>query len=281
MTTVAAPDTSSRGCLSVAAGTTLQQLAALIPPCALTSTIRCRTDSSGFIVDTAYDAHPYDPSATVSSYSRPTTESGQRTPKPSQHAAILSPEPFAGLPIGHKGAFPVPTVSAPNRPNHDILLQTTESADRDPGPKSVARSRPPTSVTCQRITTRIRDALTSSARWKSVSTSPVAGRHAPPPPVNRPFRPVFPPARHFAAASAPYHQSHFLDPDRNAGFQQSVHRVRPAEGQFTPVPATESRLSPLSCQTQTAVHPLGMVDAFRFRRTRKDYPPRYTSEGSG
>ena len=191
MTTVAAPDTSSRGCLSVAAGTTLQQLAALIPPCALTSTIRCRTDSSGFIVDTAYDAHPYDPSATVSSYSRPTTESGQRTPKPSQHAAILSPEPFAGLPIGHKGAFPVPTVSAPNRPNHDILLQTTESADRDPGPKSVARSRPPTSVTCQRITTRIRDALTSSARWKSVSTSPVAGRHAPPP-RQSPFSPCFP-----------------------------------------------------------------------------------------
>ena len=103
MTTVAVPDTSRRGCPSSHAGTTLQQLAALILPCARMIAICCRTDSSGFIADTAPAAHPYDPSATVSSYSRPTTESGKRTPNPSQHAAILSPAPFAGLPIGGKG----------------------------------------------------------------------------------------------------------------------------------------------------------------------------------
>ena len=48
------------------------------------SAIRCRTDTSGFIVDTEPAAHPYDPPATVSGYSRPTTESGKWTPNPSQ-----------------------------------------------------------------------------------------------------------------------------------------------------------------------------------------------------
>ena len=146
MTTVAVPDTSRRGCPSMAAGTTLQQRAALILPCARMIAICCRTDSSGFIVDTAPAAHPYDPSATVSSYSRPTTESGKRTPNPSQHAAILSPAPFAGLPIGDKGAFTPLTVSAPNRPEGDNLLQNSDSLSAAPMPMPVAgfaRHRPP------------------------------------------------------------------------------------------------------------------------------------------
>ena len=87
------------------------------------SATRCRADRSGFIVDTEAAAHSYDPPATVSGYSRPATESGTRTPNPSQLAAILSPEPLLGLPIGDKRVFPSLTVSAPNSPQNDNLLQ--------------------------------------------------------------------------------------------------------------------------------------------------------------
>ncbi len=138
MTTAAVPDTSSRGCPSSHAGTTLQQLAALIPPYALTSTIWCRADRSGFIVDTTHAAHSYDPSATAYSYAALPTPLTQRRPNSSQHAAILSPAPFAGLPIGDKGAFTALTVSAPNRPEGDNLLQNSDSLSAAPMPMPVA-----------------------------------------------------------------------------------------------------------------------------------------------
>ena len=247
MTTVAVPDTSCRGCPRMAAGTTLQQLAARISPYALPSTIRCRTDRSGFVADPAHAAHPYDPSATIPSYSRPVTESATRTLKPSHHAANLSPEPYSGLPIGDKRAFPPPTVPAPNRPQYDNLLQTAGALGAAPIPMSVAgfassdRTHTPLiCVTCQRTTTPTRDASTSSRRSRRAANSPVAGRHAPP------------------------RQSRFVDSDRTPLFQRSVHRMRPAVGRFTPVSATKSRLSPRRRQTQTAVHPRDMVNALHF-----------------
>ena len=142
MTTFAVHDTSSRGCPSSLAGTTCGGDTSLIPPYALPSTIRCRTDRSGFVVGTAQAARPYRPSATVPSYSRPATESGRRTPKLSQHAAILSPERFSGLPIGDKRAFPSLTVPAPNRPERDNSLQNPDLADRDSRPRPVAEFNP-------------------------------------------------------------------------------------------------------------------------------------------
>ena len=47
----------------------------------------------------------------------------QQTPTPSPLIAKLLLEPFPGLPIGRKRAFPSPTLSDPNRPWRDILLQ--------------------------------------------------------------------------------------------------------------------------------------------------------------
>ncbi len=202
MTTFAVHDTSCRGCPSMAAGTTLQQLAACSSPYDLTSTIRCRTDRSGFIVDRAHDAHPYDPSATfpaTAAFPEPFT---QRTPKPSHHAAILSPRPCSGLPIGDKRAFPSPTVSAPNSSQKYNLLQTAGARGAAPMPRPVAgfassdRTHTPSiCVTCQRITTSTRDASTSSRRSRRAANSPVAGRHAPP--RQSPFSPCLPTGQPF------------------------------------------------------------------------------------
>ena len=88
--------------------------------------------------DTTHAAHPYCPSATAYSCAPLPTPLTQRTPKLSQHAAILSPEPFAGLPIGDKGAFAPLTVSAPNRPEGDNLLQNSDSLSAAPMPMPVA-----------------------------------------------------------------------------------------------------------------------------------------------
>ena len=137
-------------------GQPLQQLAAHISPYALPIATRCRTDRSGFIVDRAHAARPYDPSATVSGYSRPTTESGKRTPNSSQLVVILSPKLSPGLPIGGQKGIPPLTVSAPNRPQNANLLQNR----RDRGAARRPR-RPPPSRHVRR--SRRVDASTSSA----------------------------------------------------------------------------------------------------------------------
>ncbi len=202
MTTVVVPDTSCRGCPSMAAGTIVRPPATAHASYALPSTIRCRTDRSGFVVDPAPTPIPMNPPATIPSYSRPTTESATRTLKPSHHAANLSPEPYSGLPIGDKRAFPPLTVSAPNSSQKYNLLQTAGALCAAPMPRPVEgfassdRTHTPSiCVTCQRITTPTRDASTSSKRSRRAADSPVAGRHAHP--RQSPFSPCFPTAPPF------------------------------------------------------------------------------------
>ena len=114
MTAVSVPNTSNRGCPSSLAGTTRPRDRSPISASAHHSTIRCRTDRPGrFRRCVTHSRHPRLP-AMIPAYSRPATTSHTRTPKTAQHAATCPTEPFPGLPIGDKRAFPSLTVSAPN-----------------------------------------------------------------------------------------------------------------------------------------------------------------------
>ena len=146
MSTVSVPNTSKGAYPSSLAGTTCRHDRSRISPYALQSTIRCRTDRSG-----PYRRHVTHPrhlshAATVPAYSRFT----RRTPTEAQLAARacsnFPTEPFPGLPIGDKRAFPSLTVSAPNsspkynslqnrrdrRPSHSCPVQRSGRADRSP-----------------------------------------------------------------------------------------------------------------------------------------------------
>ena len=129
MTTFAVHDTSIRGCPSSFAGTVYIGDTSPISPYALPSTIRCRTDRSGSFVGIAHTVHRYDPPATVPSYNRPAMESGTRAPKPSQPAAILSPEPYSGLPIGDKGHSLYLPCQPPTAPQSVVCCRTDGIAE--------------------------------------------------------------------------------------------------------------------------------------------------------
>ena len=135
LTAVSVPNPSNRGFPSSLAGTTCRRDRSRISATAHRSTIRCRTDRSGPFSCCA--AHPGSTrrSATIPPYSRPATTSHTWTPKTAQHAAICPTEPFPGIPIGDKGAFPSLTVSAPNSSQNDNSLQNRR--ERRP-----SRSRP-------------------------------------------------------------------------------------------------------------------------------------------
>ena len=142
MTALPVRDTSIRGRPGMAAGTTLQQLAARSFPYALTSTIRCRTDRPGFVVDPAHAAHPYDPPATLPATAAFSTEYAQWTLRPSQRAANLSSKLCSRLPIGDKRAFPPLTVSAPNRPPRYNSLQNRRDRGAGRRARRPLHSRP-------------------------------------------------------------------------------------------------------------------------------------------
>ena len=142
MTAFPAPDTSNRGCPSSLAGTTLQQLAGRISPYALRSAIRCRTDQSGCLRRHVTPPSPPRISAMIPTYSRLVTESHVRTPKPSDHADNLSPEPLPVLPIGDKRAFPSLTVSAPNSSQKYNPLQNRRDRGAARRPRRPCHFRP-------------------------------------------------------------------------------------------------------------------------------------------
>ena len=139
MTTFAVHDTSCRGCPSSLAGTTCRGDTSRISPCALPSTIRCRTNRSGA---TQCLSHPPRPSATAYSYAVLPDTFTQRRPKPSQHAANSSPEPFSGLPVGDKRALYSLTVSAPNSSQNDNSLQNRRDRRVARRPRRPLLSRP-------------------------------------------------------------------------------------------------------------------------------------------
>ena len=114
MTAFPVPDASNRGCPSSLAGTTLQQLAARIPPCALRSTIRCRTDGSWS--HRRHVACPCPPhvSATVPNVGSLTRSTRTQQPVAAETCSNSPRKPFPALPIGDKRASPSLTVSAPN-----------------------------------------------------------------------------------------------------------------------------------------------------------------------
>ena len=120
MTAVSVPSASIRGRPSSFAGTTCRRDRSRISATALRRTIRCRTDRSGVV---SILASPSRPPATSQSYAALPKTFTQRTPRPSQLAANLSPEPFPGLPVEGKRAFPSLTVSTPNSSRKDISLQ--------------------------------------------------------------------------------------------------------------------------------------------------------------
>ena len=142
MTTFAVDDTSCRGCPSSLAGTTCRGDTSRIFPCALPSTIRCRTDRSDCVVHPAHAAHPYASSATMHSYAVLPDTFTQRRPKSSEHAGNLSPEPFSGLPIGGQKGITALTVSAPNSSQKYNSLQNRRDRRAARRPRRPLLSRP-------------------------------------------------------------------------------------------------------------------------------------------
>ena len=114
MTTFFVPNTSNRGCPSSFAGTTCPRDRSRISATALRCTIRCRTDRSGQFPRCVTHPRHHRPSATIPAYD----SLARRTPTEQQLAtgacSNFPTEPFPGLPIGDKRAFPLLTVPAPN-----------------------------------------------------------------------------------------------------------------------------------------------------------------------
>ena len=147
MTAFPVPDASNRACPSSLAGTTCRRDRSRISASALQSTIGCRTDRSGPFRRCVTPLRPPPLSATIPTYGHPATESGLRTPKPSQFAANLSPGLFPGFPIKAKRAFPLLTVSAPNSSQNGNSLQNRRDRGagrrpRRPRPSRLARRSP-------------------------------------------------------------------------------------------------------------------------------------------
>ena len=141
MTAFSVPNTSNRGCPSSLAGTTCRRDRSRISASTLQSTIGCRTDRSGRLRRRVTHLRFPHPSATVPAYGR----LPRRTPTQRQLAtgacSNFPTEPFPGLPIGDKRAFPSLTVSAPNSSQNDNSLQNRR--DRRPLPvRPFRRSRP-------------------------------------------------------------------------------------------------------------------------------------------
>ncbi len=181
MTAVSVPNPSNRGCPSKAAGTTCRRDRSRISPSALRSTIGCGTDRSGPFLRCV--THPRRPrsSATMPAYNRLAATSHPRTPKPAQHTATCPPEPFPGLPVEGRRAFPSLTVSAPNSSQMYNPLQNRRDHGDLADHHLLDHFDDFDGLTCHCITTRIRDAPRSSGGRKRASTGRNARRHAPPP----------------------------------------------------------------------------------------------------
>ena len=143
MTALSVPNPSNRGCPSKAAGTTCRRDRSRISPSALRSTIRCRTDPSGPFRRCV--THPRLPrlSATIPAYDSLTRGTPTQQQLATGACSNFPTEPFPGLPVGDKRAFPPLTVPAPNssqkynplqnwrerRPPHSRPLRRYREAD--------------------------------------------------------------------------------------------------------------------------------------------------------
>jgi len=229
MTAVSVPNPSNRGCPSSLAGTTCRRDRSRISAYALGSTIRCRTDRSGPFRRCL--THPRLP-ATVPSYSHPTTESDVWTPTPSHQEDNLSPEPFPGLPVGGKRAFPLLTVSAPNSSQKDNSLQNRRDR-RPPHSRPVRYSRRGDrsphhapdhgrAIVFRETKTRLHVPVCSTSRTPT-STG------------------LFPPFCHRGATTTPRHapppQAHFCHFRPNWGLSSKCSPILPMGGRFDPVSA--------------------------------------------
>ena len=140
MTTFSVPNPSNRGCPSSLAGTTCRRDRSRISASTLRSTIGCRTDRSGRLRRRVTHLRFPHPSATVPAYGR----LPRRTPTQRQLAtgacSNFPTEPFPGLPIEGKRAFPLLTVSAPNSsPKYNSLQNRRDR--RPPDSRALRRSQ--------------------------------------------------------------------------------------------------------------------------------------------
>ena len=120
----AVPVTSCRGCPSMAAGTLLQELSTLHTPYALTCSNWCRTDTSG---EVPHIAHPPRLSALDRSDTRPTQGLDGQAHVATGACPTTTPDPCPRFPVGAKRAFPVHTLSAPNRSKRDSCCSARTS----------------------------------------------------------------------------------------------------------------------------------------------------------
>ncbi len=144
MTAVSAPNPSNRGCPSSLAGTTCRRDRSRISPYARRSTIRCRTDPSGRFRQCVTPLWFPRLTATIPAYSSLTRSTWTQPQLATGACSNFPTEPFPGLPIGARRAFPSLTVSAPNssqkynslqnrrdhRPSHSRLDRRSRHGDR-------------------------------------------------------------------------------------------------------------------------------------------------------
>ena len=138
MTTSSVPDTSNRGCPSMAAGTPCGRGASRISPSARQRAIRCGTDRSG-----EPSASPISPSVSYGLQLRSPVQRTLTQPPPTPRTLLTAcpPEPFSGLPVGGDRASLLPTVSAPNSSPKGNLSQNGRIAGPagDPADRPLAR----------------------------------------------------------------------------------------------------------------------------------------------
>ena len=222
MTAVSVSNTSNRGCPSKAAGTTCRRDRSRISATALRSTIRCRTDPSGRFSRHAAHSRHHHPSATIPAYSRLTRSTPTHQQLVTGACSNLPTEPFPGLPIGDKGAFPLLTVSAPNSSQMYNSLQNRRDRGDLAEHHLLDHFDDLDGLTGHRITTRIRDAPTSSGGRKRASTGRCVRRHAPPPQAHSLSAFVIG-SPIWAASCTPHLKPLFVIGDRTPPFHQSVH----------------------------------------------------------
>ena len=124
-------------------------------------------------------------------------------------------------------------------------------------------TKPVTCLTCHPASTSTRAVSTPLRGPKIPLTAAKPPRLAPP---NRHFRGLLSLKRRShgpADVMLPVWRCH-CGPERT--LSESVHWLRPVEGRFTPVSATNSRLWPLSYGTQTPVHPQYCVEGTEKKR---------------
>ena len=239
MTAASVPSTSIRGSPSSLAGTTCSRDRSCISDSALRSTIRCRIDQSGrFRCCFTRPRHPRI-SATVPTHRRP----ARRTPAQQQFApgvcSNCPTEPFPGLPIGDKRAFPSLTMSAPNSSQKYNSLQNRRdrrSARRPRSPRPPRPVRPPLRRDVSPHHDLDKGCANVFGQMKTRPNTPISSTSRTP--TSRAFFALF---CHQAATTTPRHapppQQAFCHWRPNWGLSSKCSQIIPLGGRFAPVSA--------------------------------------------